>query len=78
MGISFVHENDGVKGITKEQEGAVRWLITTQIMPNVASCRRLSTHYGVSFPRKTDPLKVDARAIAEDCNMIYWSGRKRD
>lgn len=78
IGIAFVNENDGVKHITPEQEQAVRWLLKTQLKPEYPSLKYLTTHYGVSYPRKSDPRTVNARSIAEDSELIYWPGRRRD
>lgn len=78
LGIAFVNLNDGEDTLSPQQELAVRWYIKAQIKPALPGVRKLTTHYGASFPRKNDPRTVNARAIAEDCGLEYWPGLRKD
>lgn len=60
IGIAFANLNNGVEHITVQQLAAARILVD-ELMTGIPSIKWITTHFGISFPRKTDPRLFDLR-----------------
>ena len=63
IGIAFANLNDGKELITPKQIEACRELVDD--LATAYPIRWITTHYGVSYPRKTDPRRFDLFAFRE-------------
>lgn len=77
VGISFVHNNNGRTHLHDAQIKAATELLR-ELKTAFPQADRVSTHYGVSHPRKTDPDPCDSRAIASAAGLTYWPGLRND
>lgn len=73
IGISFVNENTPNSPITAKQLESAIWL-TKELKKAIPSLRFITTHCGVSHPRKTDPVTFDAADLAEKVGLEYYRG----
>lgn len=60
IGIAFANRNNGVEQITVAQLAALRVLVD-ELMAAMPELKWITTHFGISFPRKTDPRLFDLR-----------------
>lgn len=71
VGIALVNRNDGLERYPHEQIDALVELVRSES----EVFRWLTTHAEVSPGRKSDPLGLDSRKVAERCALKYWTGR---
>lgn len=76
IGVSFVNWDTKEDKITPSQVAACVELLKT-LRSTFPDLKYVSTHYGVSYPRKQDPVSCDAKAIAESAGLEYWPGRRK-
>lgn len=66
IGIAFANLNDGKELITPAQIASCKALC--EALCEAYPIRWITTHYGVSYPRKTDPRRFDLFAFVETLN----------
>ena len=71
IGISFVNLNDGSDPFTTEQFEACRELIG-ELRTAMPELKFITTHYGVSHRRKSDPMGFDILRLSDAVGLTPW------
>lgn len=64
IGIAFANRNNGTEQITPAQLTALKVLVD-ELMVAMPEIKWITTHFGISFPRKTDPRLFDLRKFVQ-------------
>jgi len=75
IGIALVNLNNGKDPYEAEQLAALEWLLP-KLRTSMDEYRFLTTHAAISYPRKTDPYKLDLRGVAARVGLTFWQGKQ--
>ncbi|HVL38258.1 MAG TPA: peptidoglycan recognition family protein [Fimbriimonadaceae bacterium] len=71
VGIAFFNRNDGLDPYPAAQKESCRRLIL-ELKRQFPAMRYVTTHYGVSWGRKTDPRGFNVLELARQVSLVPW------
>ncbi len=75
IGVALVNLNDGKDPYDLAQMDALEWLLP-QLRGMMDEYKFLTTHAAISWPRKSDPYKLDLRPVAGRVGLSFWPGKQ--